>query len=298
MITNISNDLKICGIYKINYDNGKIYIGQGLSIYARALEHNSKNIQICDKALKQHNATIEILEKVQDIFQLDELEDKWIDFYKATDKTVGYNILKNGNASGKRGVENCNASLTGSDLEKVIDLLINHTELTYEDIAHQFNVSKNTILKISKGYNYFNPSLNYPLRQNNHDAAKKDAINDYFHNETDILALKEDLFYRWDLEIEKDLIKKYNIPLKIIREINNGYKFAEIGNYTYPIRSKNIRNNNNFTQQDILNILSELKNSKKSMTDIGKKYGVHRDTISKINQGKAYIIKNYKYPAR
>ena len=61
MITNIDENLKVCGIYKLNYDNGKIYIGQALSIYSRAIEHNSKNIQICDQALKKHQASIEIL---------------------------------------------------------------------------------------------------------------------------------------------------------------------------------------------------------------------------------------------
>ena len=44
MITNINENLKVCGVYKINYDNGKIYIGQALSIWSRANEHNSKNI--------------------------------------------------------------------------------------------------------------------------------------------------------------------------------------------------------------------------------------------------------------
>ena len=29
------------------------------------------------------------------------------------------------------------------------------------------------------------------------------------------------------------------------------------------------------------------------MTKIGEKYNIHRDTVSKINQGKSYIIKNY-----
>ena len=43
MINNISNELKKCGIYKINYSNGKIYIGQQLSIWKRAHEHNEKN---------------------------------------------------------------------------------------------------------------------------------------------------------------------------------------------------------------------------------------------------------------
>ena len=68
MIINITNELKLPGIYKINYDNGKIYIGQAISIWSRAHEHNSKNRYPCDKALKKHKANIEVLEKVNDIF--------------------------------------------------------------------------------------------------------------------------------------------------------------------------------------------------------------------------------------
>jgi len=44
MIININEIPKnTSGIYKINYSNGKIYIGQALNIYSRALEHNSKD---------------------------------------------------------------------------------------------------------------------------------------------------------------------------------------------------------------------------------------------------------------
>jgi hypothetical protein len=34
------------------------------------------------------------------------------------------------------------------------------------------------------------------------------------------------------------------------------------------------------------------------MSDIGIKYNIHRDTVSKINKGESYLIKNYDYPAR
>lgn len=298
MITNINDSLKKCGIYKINYDNNRIYIGQALSVYSRALEHNSKNKQLCDKALKIHNATIEILEEVSDILILDEIETKWINFYNSTDKSIGYNILQEGNASEKRGIDNCNAAFSQKELEEIIDLLINNTKLSYIDIAKMYNVNKDTILRISQGYSYYNPKLKYPLRKNNHDAIKKDMIEDYFNSIESLISLKEDLLYRWDLEIEKDLSKKYNLPIKVLRDINNGRLFKNIGNYIYPIRNKNIRNNNNFSQKDVINILNDLKNSKSSMTEIGLKYNVHRDTISKINKGERYIIKNYIYPAR
>lgn len=298
MITNIDENLKVCGIYKLNYDNGKIYIGQALSIYSRAIEHNSKNIQICDQALKKHQASIEVLEIVNDILQLDNVENKWINYYNATDKNIGYNILNQGNASGKRGTENCNASFNKDQLNEIVNLLINETKLSYKDIANLYSVDQTTILRISQGYSYFNPNLNYPLRKNNHDAMKKDSIVDYFQNEEELLQLKDDLLYRWDLEIENDLAKQYNIPIKIIRSINQGHLFENIGDYKYPIRNKNIRNNQNFTIDDVLNILSDLRNTTKSMSDIGNEYNIHRNTVSKINKGEAYIIKNYDYPAR
>lgn len=298
MITNIDENLKVCGIYKLNYDNGKIYIGQALSIYSRAIEHNSKNIQICDQTLKKHQASIEVLEIVNDILQLDNVENKWINYYNATDKNIGYNILNQGNASGKRGTENCNASFNKDQLNEIVNLLINETKLSYKDIANLYSVDQTTILRISQGYSYFNPNLNYPLRKNNHDAMKKDSIVDYFQNEEELLQLKDDLLYRWDLEIENDLAKQYNIPIKIIRSINQGHLFENIGDYKYPIRNKNIRNNQNFTIDDVLNILSDLRNTTKSMSDIGNEYNIHRNTVSKINKGEAYIIKNYDYPAR
>lgn len=298
MITNINETLKVCGVYKLNYDNGKIYIGQALSIYYRALEHNSKNVQICDQALKKHQASIEILEIVNDILQLDDIESKWINYYNATDKSIGYNILKQGNVSGKRGPENCNASFNEDQLNEIVNLLINETKLSYKDIADLYNVHYTTISKISQGYTYFNSNLNYPLRKNNHDSRKKDSIADYFQNEKELLQLKDDLLYRWDLEIEDDLAKQYNIPIKIIRNINQGHLFENIGNYKYPIRNKNIRNNQNFTIDDVLNILSDLRNTTQSMSDIGNKYNIHRNTVSKINKGESYIIKNYDYPAR
>lgn len=298
MITNITTQLKTSGIYKITYSNGKIYIGQAINIFSRALEHNSKNKQVCDQALKKYDATIEILEEVKDFNLLDEKEKFWTNFFNATNKEIGYNLIDGGNASGKRGIDNCNASFTEQTLSAVIDLLINHTEISIKQIAEQYNVNQNTILRISKGLSYYNPELKYPLRNNNHDAQKKNQIQDYFENENELLLLKDDLKYRWDLSIETDLKDKYDIPLKILRDINQGKIFAEIGDYQYPIRNKNIRNTNNFSLDDIKNILNDLKNTKMTMVAIGEKYNINRNTVAKINLGETYIIKDYDYPAR
>ena len=299
MITNIKEIPKNkSGIYLLKYDNNKVYIGQAINIRERALEHNSKNKELCDKSLKKHNAELIILEEIQDISLLEEIEKIYIKKYNATNRENGYNILEGGNASGKRGIENRNASLNQEELNEVIDLLINHPELSYIDIGKKFNVSQNTIMNISLGKTYVDYKLKYPLRNNNHFSIKKNSYLDYFSSLEELLQLKEDLLYRWDLTIENNLLNKYNIPLKVLRDINNGRKFKDYGEYQYPIRNRNIRNNQNLSIEQVKEILNLLKNTKQSMSSIGQKYNIHRDTISKINKGQAYIIKNYNYPAR
>lgn len=299
MIKNIKEiPRNISGIYKINYDNGKIYIGQAINIRNRANEHNNKNYFPCDVALKKYDAILTILEEITDFSLLDEREKYYIKKYNATEKNIGYNLLTGGNASGKRGIENQNAIFSQDQLDDIINLLINHTELSLIDIANKYHVDQNTILRISKGQTYVNKNLNYPLRLNNHDSTKKNKIEDYFDNINKLLELKDDLLYRWDLTIENDLLIKYNLPLKVLRDINNGKKFQNIGNYNYPIRKKNIRNNNNLSIEDVKNILYLLRTSNKSMTDIGLLYKLNRTTIANINNGKTYIIKDYDYPAR
>lgn len=296
MITNLNNiPQNISGIYKITYDNDKIYIGQATNIHKRGLEHNSKNKQICDQALKYHSAIIEVLEEVDDINKLNELESYYIQKYNSTNRTKGYNIMAKGNISGKRGTEHINAAFTEKTLQEVIDLLLYHPEFSLKDIANQYNVEQNTILRISKGHSYYNPNLNYPLRCNDHSSTQKNNILDYFSSEEELLLCKEDLLYRWDLSIEF-IQKKYNLPIRVIRDINQGRKFEDIGNFTYPIRER--MGKNNLSISKVEQLLNELKTTKISMTTLGIKYNINRCTVSQINQGKAYPIKNYHYPAR
>lgn len=298
LITNIKELNYNSGIYKLNYDNGKIYIGQAIAFRDRANDHNSKNKQPCDAALKKHNAIMEILQDNVPIEKLDEAEYYWIKFYNATNRDVGYNILSCGNVSGKRGIENCNAIFNTQDkLNEVIDLLINHLEYSYVDIAKKYNVNSDIIYRISQGITYKQDNLKYPLRTYKERIfAQKNDVLDYFNSLEDLLSFKEDLKYRWDLSLEDDIPKKWNIPKYISRQINHGEKFRDYGNFTYPIRTKT---NFSYSQELVKNILNDLRYTKKSMTDIGIEHGgLHRNTISNINLGINYPIKNYDYPAR
>lgn len=301
MITNLSDiPFHQQGIYIIHYDDDKIYIGQSQDIKKRGYEHNNKCSTLCDKVLKNQNAIIFILELVDDSSKLDEIESKYIEQYNSTNPEIGYNVLKFTNVADKRGMQHPNSKINQEILLEIIDLLENNIELSYADIAKKYNVSSSTIGCINKGKRYYQKDLQYPIRKKQYVALRKCLITDYFSSEKDLELLKEDLKYDWELSIESDLPVKYGIPKEVVRDINHGRKFAEIGNYEYPIRKKNFSSHldNRLTKQDVLDILNLLSSTTITMSKIGEKYGIHRNVISSINLGKTYRIKNYEYPAR
>lgn len=100
------NELKngIQGIYKLNYPNGKIYIGQSNDIKRRMYEHNNINRlknhynSPCDLAIQKYGRLeeVEILEIIEDSNLLDEKEKYWISFYHSDNKEIGYNLTNGG----------------------------------------------------------------------------------------------------------------------------------------------------------------------------------------------------------
>ena len=101
-LTELDNGVQ--GIYKLNYPNGKIYIGQSNDIKRRMYEHNNINrLQNhynapCDLAIQKYGRfeEVEILEIVEDNTQLNEKEQYWIQFYNSNNKEIGYNLTPGG----------------------------------------------------------------------------------------------------------------------------------------------------------------------------------------------------------
>lgn len=99
-------DLKenLQGIYKLNYPNGKIYIGKSNNIKRRMYEHNNINRlknhynSPCDLAIQKYGRfdEIEILEIVNDSTLLNQREQYWIAYYHSDDKNIGYNLTIGG----------------------------------------------------------------------------------------------------------------------------------------------------------------------------------------------------------
>lgn len=109
------------GIYKINFPNGKIYIGLSVDIKRRIWEHNCphEDKTPCDKAINKYGRIeeIEILELVPEASQLNEREIYWINFYNSTDRNIGYNLTPGGNMT--FGENNARATFTN---EEVLDI--------------------------------------------------------------------------------------------------------------------------------------------------------------------------------
>lgn len=110
------------GIYKINYPNGKYYIGLSVNIKRRMYEHNdfNKAKMPCDLAIKKYGkiTEIEILELCPED-KLGEREIYWIKYYDATNPLKGYNLTEGGDGSNRSDDRNPRAVFTN---DQVLDI--------------------------------------------------------------------------------------------------------------------------------------------------------------------------------
>lgn len=110
------------GIYKINYPNGKCYIGLSVDIKRRMYEHNNPNKAKtpCDLAIVKYGKVteIEILELCAEK-DLEEREIYWIKYYDSTNPLKGYNLTEGGDGSNRSDDTNPRAVFTN---EQVLDI--------------------------------------------------------------------------------------------------------------------------------------------------------------------------------
>lgn len=291
---------KVIGIYKINFPNGKVYIGMSNDIKRRLKEHYRDDRYIkypCYNALKKYYKNIELLEfdiletlEEENYTLLNEKEKFWIKYYKSNSRDRGYNLTEGGISL--EGVANPFSSFTEKEIEFIQKKLIEGW--SNKDLAKNFNCHPDTIGRINQGKNYYNNKLDYPLRDN----TKRQCVASFSNHN----SISKDCFMNiiQDLQAKKMTIKeiadKYSLHSSTISNINQG-RVHKQSNLSYPIQI--FKNNKKITKDNLLIIYDLLINSNLSINKIAEKVKCSKDTIQDINQGKRkYCLNQYYYPIR
>lgn len=295
----------ISGIYKIIFDNNKIYIGRTNSLRRRMIEHIGKDVREhpelpISKAIQKHKIVdIVMLETIppNEIDKQKQQEKYWIKKYNSFyDKSIGYNNSEGGEGA-DYGIYNHSASITSQEqLNQIVDLLLN-SSLTYEEICEKTKTPNRAVIRgINSGEHYYNNELDYPLRKKDIKRSEFNNKQSKFYNNQQLLldiieALKNPM-----LSLE-EISQIYDISISTLSLVNTGKKY-KIDNLTYPIRYKNQSRLKLFSYEELLEIKEMLLNRKYTMADIGQKFNIDRKAISDINIGKRQRQIDWNYPIR
>ena len=286
------------GIYKINFPNGKIYIGRAKNIKIRIWEHFAKKDNTpCQSALVKYYTSYKDIEIdiLQEVFPYDHnlicaLEKEWIAKYSATTREIGYNMSSGGEGGGV-GVDNPASKINEEDLANIILLLRQQKSNVY--IGELYGLHPDTIGKINNGKHYFNQELTYPIRIGKGITEYKEKYNSFTNEQLD-----EVLYLLDTTELSRQQISvQTGISASTITNLNTGkHPYCKLVNLSFPIRKT--RRTVFLNDEEILAIKKELLNPNYSIRDIADHFNCSRDTIGDINQGKRYFSSEENYPIR
>lgn len=279
-------------IYKYtNLINEMVYIGQTRqTLEQRDYKHQ---IQLNDntyfhRALKKYgrkNFSLELIEDNIPFNQLDKKEKYYIDYFNSFYTTgKGYNLTQGGQwGSGTQ-------KLSLSHANQIKHMLLN-TSFTFAEIAAPYKVSIYCISDINRGRTFHDDSLSYPLRPQ----PKRSKLDD---NKIDIII---DMLLHTDATQEQ-IAEVLNINSYTVGEINRGNNSWCPKDLIYPLR-KPIQNNtfqNKITQKEVQEICYKLCFTNIKIEDIGKEYGIAKNTVGDISRGLTWknITQQFKCPIR
>lgn len=298
-------DYGLSGIYKLMFDNNKIYIGLSNDIRRRINEHLRRDVieypnLLISKAFKKHRLVdIEILELIDenDREKLKDREKYWIQFYNSfKDRNKGYNMTEGGDGA-PSGIYNPASNISQENLDLIYDLLKNST-LTYEEIADKSCSSYSIVSRINNGIHYHNSQLEYPIRKSRVEHFGIENKHSSFYNrEEELLQLIKDL--QDNILTYEEIKGKYKIQTTTLSLINQGKKYRQ-NDCNYPLREidKGKAKRRIFTEEELIFIKDKLSNSQMTMGEISQAVKCDRKIISEINSGKRQSQINWDYPLR
>ena len=189
--------------------------------------------------------------------------------------------------------------LSKEKIAEIIELL-KENQLKFEDIAKQYNINRHSIGKINSGDfdHSFLSDVKFPVRTE-HIRQKE---GDYSLKLSDKNILEIVSLLKENQLTFKQIANNFNVSVWTINRINGGHRCLELlKNETFPIRKEPVQTtsqaplNSKLSEEDILNIINLLQNSKDSLRAIGRKYEIDNSTIARINNGKAWVNITSKY---
>lgn len=265
----VNKYMKYPGIYAIiNINNNKCYVGSSKNVYSRCilhLNHLSKNkhhsifLQRAYNKYGKENFKIILLAKCPDEkLYLEKLENKFIQILNSE-----YNILK----SAYRNY-NCKGSpkITEAQVTDIIGEYRNNIKTTYKIIAEKYNVAPSTVHVIIRGNNWKNvkgiTSNISKNRTHNFNIDDIKVIANSYNSGRSPRYIATEIF--------NDITKTSSI-CKMVKGVSYkeySYLFNKSISYIGQ-RSRNGKNNNKYSEQDIFNI-ANLYNKGMNCNKIGR----------------------------
>lgn len=239
--TSVINNI-LSGIYKINFPNGKCYIGLSNNIHKRIVQHNRKDFKlgrVVGYAINKYgNITqFELLEQIppENRQLMNERERFWINFYNSNNRQYGYNMTIGGDGGSMgAGTNNPNAAFNQEQLNEIIDILKNEPLINMIEIANRYHVSIETIRCINRGKTYHQENLSYPIRQSYNQKRTRRSGNAKL-SEKEIIEILN-LLQSSTLNFT-EIAEKYNTTRHTVGRINSGKSYYN-PKLIYPIRNQ------------------------------------------------------------
>lgn len=279
-------------IYKYtNLINGMVYIGQTKqTLEQRDYKHLTQlnDNTYFHRALQKYgreNFSLELVEDYIPFSELDEKEKYYIDYFESYYITgKGYNLTQ----GGQWGSSHQKLTLTQAN---EIKHLIADSDLSFKEIGNKYNVTLYCISDINRGKSFFDKNIQYPIRKS---IPRSDMDEDKF----DIIL---DMLINTDMT-QDEIALATDVYTSTVGKINRGENSWCPKDLTYPLRKPVQKNTyqNKITQKEVQEICYKLCFTNIKAEDIGKEYGIAKNTVSDISRGLTWkeITHQFKCPIR
>lgn len=279
-------------IYKYtNLINNKVYIGQTKQSLKNRHRHHLSTLNdgtYFHRAMLKYgieNFKMELIEDNIPFENLDEREKYWIKYYDSFYTTgKGYNLTEGGQWGSGTQI------LTTKQAEEIQQKII-ESNCSFVELAKIYNVSTSCISDINTGRSFYNINLKYPLR-----TGREHSELNY---ETSLVIIKDLLNTK---KTFNQIAKENNVKPYTIGIINRGLHSYCPNDVSYPLRKteQKYTSNNILTKQQVIQIIYEICFTEKTLVEIGKQFGIAKNTIGDISRGITWkdITQQFECPIR